>query len=119
MDVLSKTLPGFMGIPFDHNNIVDRLQKIHGVHEQQNPKSTEIVLDRQTLLSIELAVTKLELAQTRLRLAKLSVQEAEQECVAAKAAEQELRRKIEQQVGHPVIGDIRLVDKEKGLCQVG
>ena len=71
------------------------------------------------ILRIELLSTKQQLAERDQQLAKLALQDVHAKKVALQEQQQQLMAEISQQLGTPVSGDIRLLDREKGLCQVG
>lgn len=91
--------------------------------ERRPPKQDQsgpqlIRLDQATMLQIELLATKKKLAEANEKIAMIALQDAKK---ARKELEQEeavLLERVRSQVGARS-GNVRLVDRQKGICQVG
>lgn len=80
-------------------------------------ENLDVQLDQTTLLRIELVLTKQALAQKDQELAVMALKEARAKEMAAKREEQAIRAQISNMVGREVLGNVQLVDKERGVCR--
>lgn len=71
------------------------------------------------LLKIELLSTKQRLAEREEQLAKIALADAQKKKQEYAAEEKRLMSELSAEIGQPVKGNVRLVDREKGICQVG
>ncbi len=82
------------------------------------PKTPQMIqLDPVTMLNIELIATKKRLADSNEKLAVLALQEARKVKKELEKEEAELMVRVCQQVG-AMSGNIRLIDRGQGLCQI-
>lgn len=87
--------------------------------EAPQPAGPQVVqLDPMMLMRIELLGAKQKLAERDAQLARIALQEAERRRSGFAREEQALMAEVGGQLGRPIKGNIRLIDKEKGLCQV-
>lgn len=77
-----------------------------------------VQLDPTTVLKIELVAAKKRAATAEERIALLAVQDARKAKAEAEQEEAELMRLVSKQLNIAPGSNVRLVDKEKGLCQV-
>lgn len=75
-------------------------------------------LDAYTILRVELLSTKKKLAETDERMGLLAVQDARQRRQELDKEEAALMLEVSRKLGAAEGSTIRLVDKERGLCQV-
>lgn len=75
-------------------------------------------LDPRMVLQVELLATKKKLADADERMGLWAVQDARRRKQDLDREESELMLEVSRQLGAPAGSNIRLIDKEKGLCQV-
>lgn len=75
-------------------------------------------LDPKTMLQVELLATKKKLANADEQMGLLAVQDARRRKQELDREESNLMLEVSKQLGAPAGSNIRLIDKEKGLCQV-
>jgi hypothetical protein len=86
---------------------------------RKKPQGPRLVqLDPTTVLKIELVAAKKRAATAEERIALLAVQDARKAKAEAEQEEAELMRLVSKQLNIAPGSNVRLVDKEKGLCQV-
>lgn len=83
----------------------------------QGPRMAQ--LDKYTVLQIELLSAKRKLAEADEQMGILAVQDARRRKQELNKEEAALMSRVSQQLGVETGSNIKLVDKEKGLCQVG
>jgi hypothetical protein len=90
-----------------------------GEPAQQRPQMPkQIKLDTETMLRVELLATKRKLADANEKLALIAVQDAQS---AKKELEQEeslIMAQVREKLNIPQGANLRLIDKEKGICRV-
>lgn len=75
-------------------------------------------LDQKTILQVELLATKKKLAEADEKMALWAIQDARRRKQELDREEAALMAEVSRQLGVPAGHNIRLVDKERGLCQV-
>ena len=84
----------------------------------QMPAPRVAQLDPRVVLQVELLATKKKLADADERMGLWTVQDARRRKQDLGREESELMLEVSRQLGVPAGSNIRLIDKEKGLCQV-
>jgi hypothetical protein len=83
------------------------------------PQQTRTIeLDPKTLIEVELVSTKKRLAEANERLAAVALSDARKAKHVAEQEEAALMARVTKQYGIPYGKNLRLVDKEKGICLI-
>jgi hypothetical protein len=77
-----------------------------------------VQLDPTVIMEIELVTTQMRLAEADEKLALIAVKNARQRKSEVQRAQDQLLNRVSKQVGVRVGSSLRLLDKDKGLCQV-
>lgn len=85
---------------------------------QTQPNPSSIQLDPKTLIEIELVATKKRLAEANERLAIVALGDARRAKIEAEQQEARLMAQISRHYGVQPGKNVRLVDKEKGVCLI-
>jgi hypothetical protein len=92
------------------------VKRMEAVRQPQGPRLVQ--LDPVTVLKIELVAAKKRAATAEERIALLAIQDARKAKAEAELEEAELMKTVTRQLKIPPGKNVRLVDKEKGLCQI-
>jgi hypothetical protein len=86
--------------------------------QQTRPNPSSIQLDPKTLIEVELVSTKKRLAEANERLALVALSDARKAKLAAEQQEAQLMVQISKHYGVQPGKNVRLIDKEKGICMI-
>lgn len=82
------------------------------------PDKEEVQISRELVLEIDNYALRKRVVELEERAARMALSAAREKRQELLQMEQQLMMKVSAQVGKPVTGNFRLIDKEKGICVI-